>query len=375
MMERPPRYAGKIWGPGPPGRRQPSRIQFKREIPGRIVFFAGALLFIIFYMQILSVTPGHRSAIAGDAATVGSATPAAPVDSQAAPRPFQGLLDAAVDGAPLESLETTRESDPYRTLMWNLKRYDAAEVSSLAETVDAKQLLAQPERYRGCFVRVTGLLIQPPEMKRLSQNLAGYEYRWRGFLYDEPNAIVFDLFEKPDHEFDRNDYVVVEGIFLQLASYDARRGTEKVPFIEAKSLKVFVGERTASLSQNPTTLLLAAAVIMALLPVVSYFIQSFLQRKHEAELVAALEKARSRRPPVLSKKNRPAEAPPAAQAPAPEVKSAPGGAGGVEPPHAAPGEAGGAAAPGEAGGVEPPHAAPTSPPSEAPPAAPPPGSA
>jgi len=60
---------------------------------------------------------------------------------------------------------------------------EEARLESLAIVADA---------WRGRFVRATGVLVKTPDMKRLTQNEAGYEYRWQGFLLDDDaNAFVF----------------------------------------------------------------------------------------------------------------------------------------------------------------------------------------
>jgi hypothetical protein len=347
---RPANPYGKVWGPGAPGQRLPNvRLSWQREIPHGIVVFGGVLVFIILYMQFLRATPGHTSVLAGEPAAETTRAVAAVVDSATRPRPFQGLLDGAQDGAPIDGLDTTKPTDPYRMLMWNLKRYSVAEVSSLAETVSADDLVNSPDVWRGRFVRATGVLIRPAEIQRLGTNEAGYENRWRGFLVDDDsgNAIAFDLFDKPDKEFDRTDVVTLEGVFLQVVAYEARGGTKRVPFLEAKSVRPFTGERVASFASNPTTLLLAGALLLAALPVLGYMVSSFLQRRHEADLVKALEKARQRRGPAFAKRaaDKAAASPaPAGAAPAPPPATAEAGAVTTSAPQAAP-EAGAAAAP------------------------------
>ena len=327
MSPQVPRHrGGPVWGPGPPGKRLPSvRLSYSREIPHRLVFIGGMLVFIIVYMYYEANVPGKLSARADDTAAETSKAAPAPIDTSTMPRPFQGLLDSAKDGASLESLDSSKATDPYRTLMWNLKRYSAAEVSSLSLTgvVSAQDLLAEPDRYRGTFVRVTGALIKPPEIERLGANEAGYEDRWRGYLVDDPDAVIFDMFEKPEKDFDRTDVVTVEGVFLQIVTYEARGGTKKVPFLEAKSVHTFVGERTGSFGTSPMTLLLGAALLLASLPFLGYVISNFLDRKQEANLVAALEKARQRRGPMFPGKKGPGPAAAPAAPAAPTASAAP----------------------------------------------------
>lgn len=351
------RYQGKVWGPGAPGSRVPAlRLKYTREIPSRLVFLAGIFVFILAYMYVMHATPGRLSAHAGDTAATGTAargSGATPPNGQGA---FQGLLDGAKDGAALEVLDTTKPTDPYRTLMWNLKRYTVAEISSISVTVSAQDLLNAPAAWRGQPVRATGQLIKAPELQRLQKNEAGYEYRWRGFMVDpdDGNAIIFDVFEKPEKDFDRTDLVTVEGVFLQVVSYEARGGVKKVPFISGKSVRPFVGERRETFAASPATLLLGASLLLASIPVIGYVVSSFLSRKHEAALVDALEKARQRRVATASAKKAEAStvasatgtaapspapvAPPSAPAAPPPTEATPGPAAGgaITPPSIAP---------------------------------------
>ena len=279
--------------------------------------------------------------------------PLAPVGSGVAaidssrPRPFQGLLDNAKDNVPIEALE---QSDAYRTLLWNLKNYPVAEVTSLAETISAEELLRSPAEYRGHFVRVSGVLVRELAPERLTTNAAGFDTRWRSFIVDElsgdgNNAFMFDLFTKPERDFTRKDAVTVEGVFLQIVTYDARSGKKRVPFIEARNVALVVGEKAAI--GGSTNVLLLLAILLATLPLVAYGLQTFSRRKNEKALVDALAKVRARHPPHFKKRDgtpsdaaAPAAVPPPLPAPTvaptpeapPAAPSAPAPANGPEAP-------------------------------------------
>ncbi|MEZ0228903.1 MAG: hypothetical protein ACAI25_09775, partial [Planctomycetota bacterium] len=120
-----------------------------------------------------------------------------------------------------------------------------------------------------------------------------------------------------------------------------------VPFIVAKTIKPFVGEPAESFATSPATLLLGASLLLAAIPVIGYVLSSFLNRKHEADLVAALEKARERRVATAASKKAAAAAPAPPTAPPPTAPP---------PTEVAPGPAAGAAPP------SPPPAGPTEPP-------------
>jgi len=185
--------AGRAWGPGRPGQRKPAppRVSFASQVDLRRLFFIGAMfLFLVVYMAFGRPERASR-AEPGDEARVGSATATAPVDSSARARPFQGLLESAVDRAPLDQVET---SDAYRALLWNLKMLTVAEVGSRAEAYSAAELVRGPEACRGQFVHATGVLVAPLTLRRLPKNEAGIETAWRGILVDtsaaEPEAAI-----------------------------------------------------------------------------------------------------------------------------------------------------------------------------------------
>src|SRR5437763_3324751 len=143
--------------------------------------------------------PPREAAAAPDVGAIDTSAPDGP-------RPFQGRLEDAVDGAPLDSLVATA---PYGTLLWNLKALTVAEVASHAEPRAAVELRRAPARYRGHFVRARGTLALAPTLARLPENSSGYDSRWRAILEDElspgDHVFVLDLFEAPERPFERGE--------------------------------------------------------------------------------------------------------------------------------------------------------------------------
>jgi hypothetical protein len=333
-------FPKKVWGPGSAGKRRPLlSLTYNKDVDLRWLFRIAAALGIVILVMIGAREKAMgRRANAGDepkdaSAPVGSGVAA--VDSSR-PRPFQGLLDDAKDDVPVESLET---SEAYRTLLWNLKNYSVAEVSSLAETISADELLRAPAEYRGHFVRVSGVLIKELAPERLATNAAGFDTRWRSFIVDtmsgeENNAFMFDLFTKPERDFSRQDAVTVEGVFLQVVSYDSRSGKKKVPFIQARSVNLLVGEKVSAIGGS-TNILLILAIVLASLPLLAYGLQTFSRRKDEKDLVDALAKVRARHPPHFKKRGEtPSAAAPVAPAATPPPLPSPASGGGGEAPPA-----------------------------------------
>jgi hypothetical protein len=268
------------------------------------------LAFVVVYMAL--IREDNRSPARDGAAP-------APVASAVTPRgrPFHGLLESATDGASLDELDGT---EAYRALLGNMKRLSVAEVTSHAEPVAARRLLEAPADYRGRLVRATGTLVAPLAVSRLPKNDAGHESRWRGLLVDTGSgdmdtAYAFDAFEAPSRELSRQEAVVVEGVFLQTAEYDAQRGKKRVPFLQAKSLRPAEGERVATIG-GPSGYFLVLAIVIAIVPLSVSLSMGILRRRHERALVSALEKVHERRGPLGSGLARPEDkSPPASTEP------------------------------------------------------------
>lgn len=217
----------------------------------------------------------RRSLFAAALALVATAARAqdTPANAPDAPRPearpFHGLLDKARDRSPAEDVDAT---EPYRTLLWNLRRITPQEIARDATRVSAAELVKNPEKHRGRLVRVTGLLLAEPGPRRLPGNEAGIETAWRGFALDleapaesSDEAWAFDAFERPATLPGREEPVQVEGVFLQLVSYETRSGaTRTVPLVLAKSISPVTGERADTLPNDHGRLLAVALGLVAL---------------------------------------------------------------------------------------------------------------
>lgn len=321
--------AAKVWGPGAPGKRRPvlaptqvGWFSIASEVDVRRLFALGAMLtFLVVYMAFGRPTRTGNAAPGPEEAPVGSSTAAG---DRPRGRPFQGLLESAVDRAPLDQVDT---SDAYRSLLWNLKILTVAEVSSRVEAVDPGDLLRQPEQHRGQFVRMTGVLVAPLALRRLSKNEAGLETAWSGILVDtsgtDEAAIAFDLFEKPAVEPDpRVQAVELDGVFLQVVSYENRGGHQRyVPFVQAKSLNVITGARVSPLGQNAQTYFMVGAIVCLLLPIVGMAANKWFERRRENEWAAELDRRRVAR--INAQREAKAKLAAAGAAPAPAAPASP----------------------------------------------------
>jgi hypothetical protein len=259
-----------------------------RRVFGMLGIFG--MLVIYFVIARPNVRP---TAHGQDAAAVGSTTK--PERDKSA-RPLMGLLDSAKDGSAIDL-----EDDAYRSLVLHMTRLTVAEVDSRAVYVRTQELLEDPERYRGTFVRARGVLIAPMGMRRLDQKPAGVELAYRGFLVDTANddAYCFDVLERPLEIDPRREACEIVGIFLRVATYDTQQNkVKRIPLIVARSLVKVEGR------ENPwggATMLLVAAIAFASLPLVGIFIANVWKRARQGEEVDLINRARARRTALPSK--------------------------------------------------------------------------
>ena len=276
----------KIWGPGLPGKRRlivphAGWFSLTSEVDVRRLLALGAMLtFLVVYMTFGRPEYTTQASPGAETAPVGSVA----VEARERGRPFQGLLESAVDRAPLDQVDT---SEAYRSLVWNLKLLTVAEVASRAETVEPAELLRAPDQYRGQFVHMTGVLVAPLALRRLTKNEAGIDTAWSGILVDtsgtDEAAVAFDLFDKPTAEPDpRTQAVELDGVFLQVVSYENRGGhTKYVPFLQAKGLTVITGSRLSPLGQSAQTYFMIGAVVCLVLPIAGMAANRWFDRRRE----------------------------------------------------------------------------------------------
>lgn len=102
-------------------------------------------------------------------------------------------------------------------------------------------LMAHPERYRGRFLRMRGIV--PPNSfgaTKLDVPLAGRIDVYRGGLSDPSDSepVIFFTLDRPETEFREFwDGVQVDGVFLRVAEYQSRTGKMvKVPVLVARTV-------------------------------------------------------------------------------------------------------------------------------------------
>jgi hypothetical protein len=136
---------------------------------------------------------------------------------------FEGALRDQQNGQ--DFVETTG----YRKLLEQLAQFDPAEVSARAErSLDYEGALADPDAWRGEFVRVRGLLGEM-QAQKLMRPVLGRGDAWRVQLAvanDPALALLFDSLDPPLPELTPDQArwraVEVEGVFYRTVAFEAQ---------------------------------------------------------------------------------------------------------------------------------------------------------
>lgn len=205
----------------------------------RILWFAGLLVFLTLF----ALYAVNRAKLA----RTPQAVEAEPPQPDPAPTPeaidaqrvkmatlFEGALNDTKNG------DDFLETEGYRRLIQILTAYSPEEVTArTARTVDHAALLAQPDAYRGEFVRARGVMSHM-FTEKLAEPVFGVRDVYRGFLAEADGSVglFFDL-PTPPPDFDmRRGAVDVEGIFYRTVRYENQRGELKeVPYVLARNMK------------------------------------------------------------------------------------------------------------------------------------------
>lgn len=147
---------------------------------------------------------------------------------------FEGALGDTQNGDDFE------ETQGYRRLIQTLTAYSPEEVSARAtRSLDYAAFMAQPDAYRGEFVRVRGV-VSHMFTEKLREPIFDTTDVYRGFLADADGSIgtFFDL-PTPPPRFDmRREAFDVEGIFYRTVRYENQRGEFKeVPYVLARNMR------------------------------------------------------------------------------------------------------------------------------------------
>ena len=162
--------------------------------------------------------------------------PAPPIDESAAPQdeesvPIETRLATLFEGALADSKngEPFAETPGYAKLLSSLAAYAPAEVTQLADAdLDHAGVMADPDRFRGEFVRVRGLIAYI-EAHRLDRPVLGAVDVYRGVVTkaDGSEGVWFDMLEPPPAVDLEEDVVDIEGVFYRTVRYENRKGQEQ----------------------------------------------------------------------------------------------------------------------------------------------------
>ncbi len=229
--------------------------------------------------------------------------------------PFEGMADVA----PISP--EVKKDLPYLSALGALSRIPHEEIAKRADPQLTSAMLTRfPDRCRGAFVRVRGLLLEMwsyPE--KLPTNPAGVQDVYIAFLIDwnTDDVVAVHFLEKPDFTPSiKEDLIRVEGVFYQVLTYKAVTSHERqAPVVLARRLTKLPPMKIEQRTGFAWTVALIAAGILALILAAGYY-----NRKKEQEFEQRMKG-------VKIKKTRDGAATPAAdKAPAAPVESPAAGA-------------------------------------------------
>lgn len=149
---------------------------------------------------------------------------------------FEGALADAQNGDPL------RESSGYLKLVKTISEYTPEQVTQKsARQLDYAACLADPDAWRGQFVRARGV-IAGLETVQLDRPDYGRSFVYRGVITDgdASNGVLFDLPEHPGEKPSiQGKAYDLEGLFYRTARYEGHDGKPKLaPWLIVRNLKM-----------------------------------------------------------------------------------------------------------------------------------------
>jgi hypothetical protein len=133
---------------------------------------------------------------------------------------FEGALADSKNGEPFA------ETPGYAKLITSLAAFSREEVQTRATTdLDFTAVMADPDRFRGEFVRYRGLIAHI-EAHRLDRPISGAIDVYRGVITesDVSEGVWFDMLEPPPAVDLERDVVDVEGVFYRTVRFENRKG-------------------------------------------------------------------------------------------------------------------------------------------------------
>lgn len=172
---------------------------------------------------------------------------------------FEGSLADSKNGEPFA------ETPGYAKLLSSLATYTPEDVQARASVdLDYAAVMLDPDRYRGEFVRVRGLIAYI-EAHRLDRPILGAVDVYRGVVTkaDGSEGLWFDMLEPPPAVDLEEDVVDIEGVFYRTVRYENRLGQEQeAPWLIVRNFRRPEPESLPrTRSSNPIMVVLIVAVL------------------------------------------------------------------------------------------------------------------
>jgi hypothetical protein len=129
--------------------------------------------------------------------------------------------------------EDFAEEPQWRKVVEVMSKQDPAAVTDRLELSlnnHYDEVLKDPDRFRGRFVRMRGIVANNFGAKKLSAPISGERDVYRGWIKDpdeEALPVVFDVLEHPPFFRKMYDAVDVDGVFYRLVRYETRDVTDE----------------------------------------------------------------------------------------------------------------------------------------------------
>jgi hypothetical protein len=243
----------------------------------RILWFAGLLVFLTLFALYFA----GRAKQANQPPQPVEAPPPPELLSQQSLDERRAKLSTLFEGAlgDTQNGDDFKETPGYRRLIQSLTAYSPEEVSARAtRTLDYTAFMAQPDAYRGEFVRVRGV-VSHMFTEKLREPIFDVTDVYRGFLSEADGSIgtFFDLPTPPPGFEMRRGAIDVEGIFYRTVRYENQRGDIKeVPYVLARNMREVVSapaHHMGFLSDHTAAVLVGMALAIFCVRLLMYLAQ------------------------------------------------------------------------------------------------------
>jgi hypothetical protein len=169
--------------------------------------------------------------------------------------PFEGELTKAVDGAPIEE-----GGEPYAYLIRTLHGVSAETLRTGARYADHSRIVNEATKARGTTFRIMAMYLGDSGPIRVDGRPGGVEFVYRTYLMDTTGGegYVVDLLQPLPADVRRKDLLMMDAVFLRLASYEGGRGVVRAPLFVGREATRIPSMRFSDMSG----MVLAVVVVM-----------------------------------------------------------------------------------------------------------------